>query len=158
MILVNVKDETDLREWLGEWAETMKDVSIQWVEPSKFGSTTGAGDAIVKCGNSRVDLELKYLYKTRNGIKFTLRPSQRRYHRMTMKRGGQTALLVIENGTKRLFLVRGDKVPLRDYASDAQSGTGPDEDITVTVAGNQNEREVALRLRELLFYDPDYWR
>jgi hypothetical protein len=151
MLLPNVKGETDLREWLGEWAEIMKDVSIQWVEPAKFGSTTGAADAIVKCGNARVDLELKYLYRTRNGIKFTLRPSQRRYHRMTMIRGGRTSVLGIENGSKRLFLVRGDKVPLRDYASDKDSQTGPDEAITVTVSG-------ASHLYGLLFHDNNYWR
>jgi hypothetical protein len=151
MLLINVNDETDLREWLGEWAYFMKDVEIQWVEPSKFGSTTGAADAIVKCGNARVDLELKYLYKTRNGIKFTLRPSQRRYHRMTMLHGGQTSVLGIENSTKRLFLVRGDKVPLRDYAMDAHSKTGSDEQITVTITGTYH-------LRELLFHDKTYWR
>jgi hypothetical protein len=151
MLLTKVKDETDLREWLGEWKDTMKDVSIQWVEPAKFGSTTGAADAIVKCGNARVDLELKYLYRTRNGIKFTLRPSQRRYHRMTMIRGGRTSVLGIENGSKRLFLVRGDKVPLRDYASDAHSKTASDEAITVTISGTYH-------LRELLFYDKEYWR
>jgi hypothetical protein len=151
MLLININDETDLREWLGEWAYFMKDVEIQWVEPAKYGSTTGVADAIVKCGNARVDLELKYLYKTRNGIKFTLRPAQRRYHRMTMLRGGQTSVLGIENSTKRLFLVRGDKVPLRDYSMDAHSKTGPDEEITVTVSG-------ASHLRELLFYDNTYWR
>jgi hypothetical protein len=149
--LINISSETDLREWLTEQANYDTSTSLQWVEPAKFGSTTGACDAIMKHRDHRVDLELKYLYRTRKGIKFTVRPSQRRYHRMTMKRGGRTALLCVENGSKRLFLVRGDHVPLRDYASDFAAQCGPDEDITMTVP---HFDEIIIRL----FYDSDYWR
>jgi hypothetical protein len=123
MQINDICSENDLRTWLTEQSEMIRGIQLDWVEPGKYGSTMGQPDVNLKIGGTTIGLELKYLLTTRKGIKFTVRPVQRRYHHMTVKRGGKSALLAIEAGpVNKLFLVRGDKIPLRDYVSDPDSG------------------------------------
>jgi hypothetical protein len=119
----SIVDETNLRQYVRNNVEN--NIEIQWVEPGKYGSSMGAADCNLKCGQRIVSLELKIWKETRNGIKCEMRPVQRRWHHMTMRRGGRTAVLAhIINSfqTNRMILVRGDHIPLRDYSSHPQSG------------------------------------
>ena len=116
---IDIHNESDLRTWLTE--NVSPKVSIQWVEPGRYGSTIGAADAHLSCGTLAVSLELKIWETTRRGIKCVMRPIQRRWHHMSMRSGKRTAILAhIKNG--QIILVRGDHIPLRDYADDARSG------------------------------------
>lgn len=114
MKLTDIHSETDLRNWL----TTNTDRSIEWIEPGRFGSSEGLPD----CKFEGVGLELKYLEQTRKGIKWKVRPAQRRYHHMNVLKGGHSALLAFTDKTHELLLVRGDHIPLRDYAVDKESG------------------------------------
>jgi hypothetical protein len=121
--LENIKSETDLRNWLTEWVgECCGRVTIEWVEPSLYGSSVGAPDCKIKSEGISVGLELKYLECTRKGIKWKVRPAQRRYHHMGMRSGQKSALLAWIKQTSKLVLVRGDHIPLRDYSTDKESG------------------------------------
>jgi hypothetical protein len=116
--------ERDLRKWLRDNIEN--NVTVQWIEPGKYGSTMGAADCNLKCGQSVVSVELKIWKENRNGIKCEMRPIQRRFHHISMKKGARTAVLAHVSGSilysPRTILVRGDHVPLRDYASHKDSG------------------------------------
>lgn len=123
MRLNEIASEGDLRYWLQEWISECRDrLNLEWVEPMIYGSTVGAPDCKIKHQDSTIGLELKYLLSTKKGIKWTLRPAQRRYHHMNIKQGGRSALLAYIPATSQLVLVRGDHIPLRDYASDPDSG------------------------------------
>jgi hypothetical protein len=114
----------------------------------------------MKCGSEKVDVELKYLERTRKGTKFTLRPSQRRFHHISMKNKIKTSLLAVERVNDRniLFLVRGDHIPLRDYASDPDSGCANGEVIRTIISRNGNDRDAINKLKMLLFFDMmRYW-
>jgi hypothetical protein len=157
MQLKNITSENDLRSWLRFYSNQMKGVTLQWVEPSPLiGSAVGAADVIMKLDDQKVDVELKYLVRKIRGIKFTLRPSQRRFHHSSMRKGGHTALLFVEAGVKRLWLVRGDKVPIRDYASDPDSGCHNGVADMWPLVGTDDLSTVAL-LRNILF-DRAFWR
>jgi hypothetical protein len=123
MKLNEVASEGDLRYWLQEWiSECDGRLAVEWVEPMIYGSTVGAPDCKISYSQKTIGLELKYLLTTRKGIKWEVRPAQRRYHHMHAKNGGRSALLAYIAATKELVLVRGDHIPLRDYASDKESG------------------------------------
>jgi hypothetical protein len=155
MKLIDIRNETDLREWLRD--QSMPGVTRQWVEPSPLlGSDIGCADVILKYGEARVDLELKYLYRTRNGIKYLVRPSQRRFHHMTMRRGGRTAMLFILDETQELYLMRGDHIPLRNYASHPESGCVDGKEI-VTKFAKEPDGVIALLIKYLLFLSADFW-
>lgn len=156
MKIQQIKSEDDLRTWLREQAPIIVDVELQWVEPNIHGSTVGAPDVILKRGMSKVDVELKYLSRTKFGTKFTLRPAQRRYHHMNSKRGAKTSLLAAErvNGKVQLFLLRGDHIPLRDYISDEDSGQSRDRRW---ILNEHNDITAISRLKQFLFRDLMYW-
>jgi hypothetical protein len=154
--LQDINSEDDLRTWLREQAPIIIDVEFQWVEPNMYGSTVGAGDLILKYRGVKIDLELKYLERSKRGTKFTVRPSQRRFHHMSMMKGGKTSLLWVENirDQKRLFLLRGDHIPLRNYISDQESGQKEDRRWWV----NDKADVIAIsNLKQILFKDLMYW-
>jgi hypothetical protein len=156
MLLQNINSENDLRSWLHDVAPLMKYIQLQWIEPSLYGSTVGAGDLIMKMGDNKVDVELKYLFRTTKGTKFTLRPAQRRFHHSSMRRGGKTCLLyVLATLTRQMFLVRGDRLPLRDYASNVDSGCENGKLDSWPVCGSTNE-DLAYHLVHILF-GQDFW-
>jgi hypothetical protein len=156
MFLPNINSETDLRSWLREVAPMMKGVTLQWVEPSLYGSTIGAGDVIMKKNDIKIDVELKYLHKTIKGTKVTLRPAQRRFHHSSMRRGNKTCLLyVLATTARQMFLVRGDKIPLRDYSSHPDSGCIGGKLDTWPICCATNE-ELAFQLTHILF-GQDFW-
>jgi hypothetical protein len=157
MQLSNIASESDLREWIKDLSGHMNGVKLQWVEPSLYGSSVGAADVIMKFEHQKVDVELKYLYKTSKGIKYTLRPAQRRYHRMGMFKGNRSALLFVENGTKNLCLVRGDHISLRDYAADTASGCRNGDDRRLVIEGRTDISKIKF-LKFLLFESKNYWR
>jgi hypothetical protein len=154
----NIKSETDLRDWLKEHCPSL--INLQWVEPGLYGSTIGAGDVIMKRDGVKIDLELKHLDHTRKGTRFDIRPAQRRFHRMSMKRGAKTALLATErvNDFLRIFLIRGDHIPLRPYASDPDSGCPNGNDRRQTLSSGTPDFVIMGRLEWLLFCDEDYWK
>lgn len=115
---MNINDELDLRHWFKK--EIGLQVQIQWVEPAKYGSTVGVPDCYANCGSAKVGIELKIWERTKNGIKCKMRPIQRRWHHMNMKSGGRSAVLAHVH--QQFILVRGDHIPLRDYASHKDSG------------------------------------
>ena len=120
MKLKDILSEGDLRQWLRTQAPRVG-IDLQWVEPALYGSSVGAPDVIMKHSvDVPISIELKILLQMKKGIKFTLRPAQRRWHHMGKK---YSALLFVElNTVNKLWLVRGDKIPLRDYASHKDSG------------------------------------
>ena len=156
MKIQDIRNENDLREWLRQQAPIIVDVELQWVEPIIHGSTVGAADVIMKRKGAKVDVELKYLERTRKGTKFTLRPAQRQFHSLSSARGAKTSLLAAErvNGRIQLFLLRGDHIPLRDYISD--DGSGVDRDRR-WIINEHNDVTAISRLKEFLFKDLMYW-
>jgi hypothetical protein len=163
MKLQDINSEDDLRVWLREQAPVIIDVEFQWIEPNMYGSTIGAGDLVLKRQGVKIDLELKYLERTRRGTKFTIRPAQRRFHHMSMKRGAKTSLLAVEkiDGCNSLFLVRGDHIPLRNYASNPESGCPNGDDrrwnINRTIFTSTDTTSIQ-RLKSILFQEPQYWK
>jgi hypothetical protein len=154
--LANIKNEDDLRAWLREHNKFMNGVSLQWVEGSTIhGSNVGAADVIMKYGDMKVDVELKYLDRTRYGLKYTLRPSQRRFHRISMMKGGRTALLAVENGNKQMFLMRGDHVPRRYYVDDPDSGCA--QEIRLCFPTDIDDYLVASFIKAALFVSDTFW-
>jgi hypothetical protein len=156
MKLLDIESESGLRAWLREFHHHMDDVELQWVEPSvMLGSSVGAADVIMKHGDLKIDVELKYLHPHRRGVKFTLRPSQRRFHHSSMRRGAKTALLYVESKTNGLYLVRGDKIPLRDYASDPDSGCaqGKVDQCRVDVFTDKG----SIGNMAFILFDPSFW-
>ena len=156
MKLQDIKSEDDLRTWLREQAPIIVDVEFQWVEPNIYGSTVGAGDLILKHRGVKIDLELKYLESHKRGTKFTIRPSQRRFHHMSMRKGGKTSLLWIENikNENKLFLLRGDHIPRRNYIFDPESGQTEDRRWLVN---NKADVIAISNLKQILFKDLMYW-
>jgi hypothetical protein len=121
--LKEITSEGNVRSWLQEWiSECQGRLKLEWIEPMMYGSTVGAPDCKISSGMNSVGLELKYLLTTKKGIKWEVRPAQRRYHHMHAKNGGRSALMAYIAATSVLVLVRGDNIPLRDYAKDPQSG------------------------------------
>lgn len=118
--------ELDLRHWLRDRVgESGRKYTVKWIEPSKWGSSVGQPDCRLTCGRESVDVELKHLYLKTKGIEWKVRPVQRRYHHMGMREGRRSALLAsveMKKGLVILILIRGDKIPLRDYASHPDSG------------------------------------
>jgi hypothetical protein len=115
-----MKTETELREWLRDNIDS--NVTIQWIEPGRYGSSIGAADCNLKCGQNIVSIELKIWEEKRTGIQCKMRPVQRRWHHVSMRNGSRTAVLASIIYRHRIILVRGDHVPLRDYASNKASG------------------------------------
>ena len=117
--MLQIENETDLRHWLRD--NIGPKISIQWIEPSKYGSSIGQPDCTISYGTTKISLELKVWDLTRNGIRCKMRPVQRRWHHVNNRNGTLTAVLAYVKD-QYIILVRGDHVPLRDYASDPNSG------------------------------------
>jgi hypothetical protein len=157
--LDNVCSETDLRNWLTDQVfECEGRLSIEWIEPALYGSTIGAPDCKLKFANQSVGLELKYLLSTKKGIKWTVRPSQRRYHHMLAKNGGHSALLAYIASSRELYLVRGDHIPLRDYSKHQESGCPHGLVIMYQLdfMSIDRDRQAIFELEEHLFSN-EYW-
>ena len=155
MKLLEVASEGDLRYWIQEWIfECNGRLSLEWVEPMMYGSTVGAPDCKIKFANQSVGLELKYLVSTKKGIKWTVRPAQRRYHHMNVRNGGRSALLAWIAAKEELVLVRGDHIPLRDYASDKESGCA--HGLVKLDSLGMSDKQAIFSLEKLIFND-EYW-
>jgi hypothetical protein len=124
-----MENELQLRHWLAE--QLSPPITIQWIEPGRYGSSIGAADCNVKCGLVLVSLELKIWETTKKGVKCKMRPVQRRWHHVSMRKGQRTAVLASVGNY--IILVRGDHVPLRDYAIDKNSGVEDGELIFVSI-------------------------
>jgi hypothetical protein len=158
MKLENIDSEGDLRAWLRANISACEGrVKIEWIEPSLYGSSIGMPDCKIVTEDKSVGLELKCLPMTRKGIKWIVRPAQRRYHRMTALRGGRSALLAYVNSD--LLLVRGDHVPLRNYASDPSSGVLSDDIIinNLSYLMIDRDRQTIFNLESMLFHDESFW-
>jgi hypothetical protein len=159
MQLENINGEGDLRRWLGAQLKLLAGVNYHWIEPNiLLGSTVGAPDIEVGFDNKKIGLELKYLEVKRKGIKWTVRPVQRQYHHSLARRGGRSAILAIVNDKNEntLILVRGDKVPLRDYSSHPQSGCIDGKCDITRILPEIDDKETVLTTLELLFSE-EYW-
>jgi hypothetical protein len=160
MKLENVGCESDLRHWLTDQIfECEGRLKLEWIEPSLYGSSVGAPDCKIKFGISSIGLELKYLLSTKKGIKWSVRPAQRRYHRMLSHHGGRSALLVYVAAKEELYLVRGDHVPLRDYSTDPASGCqhGLVKMEHLDYMSLDRDRQAMFQLEDNLFSE-DYWK
>ena len=161
MQLANIDSEGDLRAWLRSNIHQCEGrVKIEWIEPTLRGSSTGVPDCKIVSEDKSVGLELKCLSMTRKGIKWIVRPAQRRYHRMTALRGGRSALLAYIIDISDLVLVRGDHVPLRNYASDPSSGVDGDDAIinNLSYFSIDKDRQTIFNLEEMLFHNSDFWK
>jgi hypothetical protein len=162
MNIENITTENDLRDWLRDNIHYCQGrLTLKWIEPSKYGSSVGQPDCKISKGSDEIGVELKYLLTTRNGIKWTIRPSQRRYHYMHMRNGGKSALLAYIPADNRLILIRGNKIPLRDYANHPDSGCidgKVDTSWRINMAPGQPDRNAILLLEEYLFNRPWFWK
>lgn len=123
-----IKDEQMLRQWLAgrivAWnTKNVDKVRLDWIEPT-FGSSVGLPDCSIRFRAHDFGIELKHLYRLQKGVCWKIRPVQRRYHKMGVKAGKKLLMVatVASDGYNELVLVRGDKVPLRDYCSIVGSG------------------------------------
>ena len=157
MKLNDILGEDHLREWIRENSKPLG-IGLQWVEPNIHGSSVGAPDVIMKCDGVEIPIELKLLLRMKKGIKFTLRPSQRRYHHMGMKKGQKSALLFVEGSSNnKLWLVRGDKIPLRDYPTHPASGCEDGKCDMFLVSQSKSDINIMMYLKHLLFIDDIFW-
>jgi hypothetical protein len=161
MKLEDVTNETYLRHWLTDQVfECEGRLKLEWIEPALFGSTIGAPDCKIKFGISSIGLELKYLVSNKKGIKWTIRPAQRRYHHMLAFNGGRSALLAFIAAKNELHLVRGDHIPLRDYATNPDSGCahGLVKMTHLDYMSIDRDRQAMFQLELNLFSDlEDFW-
>jgi hypothetical protein len=160
MKLENIKNEPDLREWLRTHIKECEGrVKIEWVEPNLYGSSIGAPDCKLNSEDKTIGLELKFLNMTRKGIKWLVRPGQRRWHRMHAIKGGRSALLACIAGKNDIILVRGDHVPLRNYSIDPNSGVAGDDFITnnLSYLMIDRDRQTIFNLESMLFHDESFW-
>jgi hypothetical protein len=156
MKLNEVASEGDLRYWLQEWISECDGIlKLEWIEPMIYGSTIGVPDCKIKSGNQSIGLELKYLLSTKKGIKWVVRPSQRRYHHINAKAGGRSALLAYLAARSELVLVRGDHIPLRDYATDKESGCAHGL-VILDYMSKDSDKQAIFKLEKLIFND-EYW-
>jgi hypothetical protein len=100
-------------EWLGP--------PLVWVEAARGGSD-GAPDVFVPMlGLNFIPVELKKWLADKNGIvKVEARPSQRRFHRLSLERGMKTFVLVLLSDM-RVVLLPGevmalDEISLKNYS------------------------------------------
>jgi len=129
MNVQDIKSEQNLRDWLGSevinWNRAgNKKVGLDWIEPT-FGSSMGISDCAITYSGATFGVELKHLYARRDGaVCYKIRPVQRRYNFMGVKAGRKLLLFasVAKGGTIELVLIRGDKLPLRDYCHMEGSG------------------------------------
>lgn len=128
MNIHSIEVELNLRHWLRDAAalwntNNVDQVGIEWIEPA-FGSSPGIPDCRIVFKKKSVEIELKHLNMKKRGIEWKIRPLQRRYHVMGAKEGKRTAILSTVNycGRNNLILIRGDRVPLRDYEDIEDSG------------------------------------
>jgi hypothetical protein len=160
MILENVSSENGLRNWLTDNLHHCEGrITVEWIEPAPYGSTEGAPDCKLKSEGMTVDLELKFLLSTKKGIKWTVRPAQRRYLHMSIKNGNRSALLAFIAATEELHLIRGDHVPLRDYAKDPSSGCahGLVKMNHIDYFSVDRDRQAMFNLESILFQSPLFW-
>ena len=160
MKISDIASETDLRNWLDEWISTCEGrIHMEWIEPAKYGSSVGAPDAKLIADRQSVGLELKYLLTTRKGIKWTVRPAQRRYHHMLGRTGGRSALLAYIPASNELCLVRGNNIPLRDYSKDPDSGCaqGKVTKWELNYGTVYPDRQAIYNLEDYLFYNDNFW-
>jgi hypothetical protein len=157
MKLEDIASETNLRNWLTDNIDECEGrLKIEWIEPAQYGSSPGLPD----CKLNGIGLELKYLLSTKKGIKWTIRPAQRRYHHMLARNGGKSALLAYIAAKNELVLVRGDHIPLRDYAIDKESGCAHGLVILehLNYMSLDTDRQAIFELEKLLFHDDVFWR
>jgi hypothetical protein len=96
-----IRTEGDVRRWL----KANRKHDVLWIEPAK-GSTVGLPDACLLGVNGQVLwIECKAGHRTRNGLRYVLRPTQKASLRKILRRGGRAMLLVGEVGTKTLWLI-----------------------------------------------------
>jgi hypothetical protein len=161
MKLDDIASEQNLREWMRDWIHVCEGrLKLEWIEPNIYGSTVGGPDVKVTYEHTMIGLELKYLTTSRKGIKWAVRPAQRRYHHMLARRGGRSALLAYVGGAQEFILVRGDDIPLRDYASSPSSGCK--EGVVKTWPLNyfsvDTDKSSMFNLEDLLFNNEDFWQ
>ena len=141
-----MENELDLRHWLK--ANLDRRASIQWIEPGKYGSSIGVPDCYVTLDGNKVGLELKYFTEKKRGILCKVRPIQRRWHHIAYEEGTKCAVLAVVDTLHRdqiIILIRGDKVPKRDYADDPSSGCANGKlDMDIVTQLNLNELLFAL--------------
>jgi hypothetical protein len=160
--LENVTSEGDLRNWLSDHIDynTEGRLKLEWIEPNIYGSSIGGPDVKIQGWGKTVGLELKYLLSTKKGIKWAVRPSQRRYHHLHVKQGGRSALMAYIAKNDELVLVRGDHIPLRDYAKDVSSGCahGLVKMEVLNFMSIDMDRQAIFTLEDFLFENDEYWR
>jgi hypothetical protein len=161
MKISEINTETNLREWLTDNIHFSKGrLRLEWIEQLYHARSVGLPDVNIHRGNESVGVELKYLLMTRNGIKWTVRPAQRRYHHMHARTGGKSAILAYVPATKSLILVRGNNVPRRDYANHPDSGCKNGEVDTswrINMAPSNPDENAINLLERYLFLHDYFW-
>jgi hypothetical protein len=157
MNLGSIKNERpDLRNWFKEQMQKQPNYGIEWVEPNVFlGATTGSADCIIKHYTKSIPLELKHLELKTKGIEWKFRPVQRRWHHMGMRKGQRSAALCTSDIRYNIvpILIRGDRIPLRDYESDEGSGCEFSKAIYTSLAVG----EPITNLLSLIFGE-EFWK
>lgn len=132
-----ISSEQDLRQWLSEQVKTwnknhQEKVGHVWIEPG-FGSTNGIPDASLSFRSLEYGVELKHFKVTAKGVCYKIRPVQRRYNVMGVRNGKRLFVLATIDRTNynELVMIRGDKVPLRDYC--CELGSGCETSISQTI-------------------------
>lgn len=132
----DIREEQDLRQWLAEqvnrWNEKNVDkIGHIWIEPA-FGSSVGVSDAHLDFMGQTYGVELKHFKVEARGVHYKIRPVQRRYNVMGVRNGKRLLVLasVEWSDGNQLVMIRGDKVPLRDY--EYMDGSGCEEGIQQT--------------------------
>jgi hypothetical protein len=160
MKIIDINSESDLRQWLKDNIHYAKGLKLDWIESSKYGSSWGQPDVNINCNEVTVSVELKYLLTTRKGIKWTLRPAQRRWHHIHARKGGKSIVMAFVPASNSLILVRGSNVPRRDYASHPDSGCKNGEVDThwrINMAPINQDENAMILLERYLFRHDYFW-
>lgn len=157
MYIQEISSEQNLREWttqeVGIWnANNLAKVTLDWIEPT-FGSSMGISDASIGYNGNTFGFELKHLYERKAGVCYKIRPVQRRFNVMGFKSGKKLLIFasVVSEDKTELVLIRGDKVPLRDYCY--MDGSNCKYGITQTVVPHLNPFSFILHT----INKPDWW-
>lgn len=133
----DIREEQHLRQWLSEQVNTYNNKNVEkvdhiWIEPA-FGSSVGVPDASLSFRGLSYGVELKHFEVNSKGVLYKIRPVQRRFHVMGVRNGKRLLVLatVAQPSGNQLVMIRGDRLPLRDYAF--MEGSGCEEGIVQTV-------------------------
>lgn len=99
--------ESQVRRWIA-----VLGLNTRWTEPNRGGSV-GSPDVTVSIQDKNYELELKVWERLKRNqrLKAVMEPTQVRYHYVKHRDGGNTLLIIGEQGTDLIWVLPGSRAP-----------------------------------------------